>query len=320
MNNLFFLFLFVDYFSFTFIKFVISFIIVSKITKIFDLIYNFLRIQQMDDELKNEFSDSEQNQEEVKIPFVDRVVGILTEPQEIFTKIAQTKLSTADWLIPVLVLLVITSISLFVMNTNPMIRSEARKTQLNQIEKQFDDLVKENKMTREEADRQIAETTKRIDQFSGPMATVFQSISILVFGFIVFFIISGFYLLISKFVLKGEGDYKAAMIALSSTYYIAIINIILATIVSLFFDKIVRDLSVATLLSMDKATITGFVLSKIDLFSIWGYYILGVGLAILFRRTGQIHKYLIAVYSIWIIWSVIIYFLGKLNPMFLAFS
>jgi len=83
------------------------------------------------------------------------------------------------------------------------------------------------------------------------------------------------------------------------------------------FGKLLGDISVASLASIDKATITGWLLGKVDPFSIWAYSITGIGLAKMFRSDSTT-KYFIVVFGVWILGSLLLWGLGKVVP-FLGF-
>ena len=138
-------------------------------------------------------------------------------------------------------------------------------------------------------------------------------VGIIIGGFIFFFIISGVYFLFTKFVLKGEGTYAAALVANGMTGYIGIIQIILATVLSYILGRLVSDVSIASLMNSDKDTITGYILSKLDVIMIWSFIILSIAYAKLFK-SQSVGKYYSMVFGLWIVWGVFSFWLGKAVP------
>ncbi|HEX2984387.1 MAG TPA: YIP1 family protein, partial [Ignavibacteriales bacterium] len=139
-------------------------------------------------------------------------------------------------------------------------------------------------------------------------------VSITVMSFIIFFIISGILYLLSKLALKGEGTYASAMVATGLPYYIYALQAIVMIILSLAFSRWVMGTSVASLADMDKSTFTGFLLGKIDVFTIWALIIMSIGLAKMFK-IADTKKTAIMVFALWIGWSLIAFGLSKLSPM-----
>jgi hypothetical protein len=91
----------------------------------------------------------------------------------------------------------------------------------------------------------------------------------------------------------------------------------LASILSLAFERLINDVSIASIANMDKSTITGWFFAKADPFSIWVYSVLSIGLAKMFRSDSTT-KYFIMVFSLWILGSLLIWGIGKAVP-FLSF-
>ena len=104
-----------------------------------------------------------------------------------------------------------------------------------------------------------------------------------IFIFGSFFIIALVYWLVAKFVLKGEGNYAGTMVAFGLPYYISIIQVIVMVILALSMNKFFQGTSVASFIDSDTSTITGFLLSKLDIFSIWFYAAVSIGLAKMFK-------------------------------------
>ena len=107
------------------------------------------------------------------------------------------------------------------------------------------------------------------------------------------------------------------MVATGLTSYISMIQVLISAILALVMGRLVSDTSVASLMNSDKTTIVGFLLSKLDVISIWAYAVLAIGLAKLFRSqtTG---KYYILVFGLWLIWSLFVFVISKAVP-FLSF-
>jgi hypothetical protein len=83
--------------------------------------------------------------------------------------------------------------------------------------------------------------------------------------------------------------------------------------------KLLGDVSIASFTGADKATIAGFILGKLDIFSIWIYAVLSIGLAKMFK-SETVGKYYIMVFGLWIIGGLIIFALGQALPFLRGFG
>jgi Yip1 domain len=263
-----------------------------------------------DNELQNEETQEEELlEDEYELTHSDKLVGVFSEPSATFQKMAQSPVKTTDWLIPLLTFIIVLSLSTIMMQTNQQIKYSMMEKQLEAIEVNFSEAVNSGRMTQEQADTQMENIRERMDE--GGMAMLIpQIVGIVIFSFIVFFVISGFYFAITKFVLKGDGPYGNAMVAYGLPFYIASVQVILQVIVAMLMSKMVTDLSLTTFLGLDKTEISGFLLSKLDLVSIWFYVVVGIAYAKLFKSENT-KKYVGIIIGLWIGFSLLFFYLAK---------
>ena len=140
-----------------------------------------------------------------------------------------------------------------------------------------------------------------------------QIIGIVIVTFLIFFVVSGVYLLFAKFVLKGTGSYSFAMVGYGLPFYIATLQIIVMVILAMILNKFLADTSVGSFIDADKKEFTGFLLSKLDIFSIWFYAIVSIAYAKLFKSEST-GKYFAMIFGLWIGFSIIFFFLAKAVP------
>ena len=170
-------------------------------------------------------------------------------------------------------------------------------------------------MTKEQADAQI---TRMEEYFNSPLSKVLATVGIVIVLPIIFFIVTGFYLLFVKIALKGEGTYGTALVANGMTLYIGMIEVVLAGILAFVFGRMLNDVSIGSLINADKTAIPGFFLSKLDVITIWSLAIFSIALAKMFK-SATTGKYFSLVFGIWIFWSAFSFWLGKAVP-FLNFN
>ncbi|MCL5030462.1 MAG: YIP1 family protein [Bacteroidetes bacterium] len=252
-------------------------------------------------------------QPEPELSHSDKMIGIFSEPSNTYERISQYPTKTIDWFLPVLLMLVVVFITQLLLMSNKEISYQMKQKQLDRMEKRFNEMVAKGQMTQDQANDSLNRVQDQFDKGNTPIGMVLRAVGILIFGFVFFFIISGIYFLFAKFVLRGDGNYSSVLVASGLTSYIGIIQIILAAILALILGKPLLDTSIAAFLDSDRSTYLGFILAKLDVFSIWSYIILSIGLAKMFKSKSM-GKYYIAVFGIWIIGGLLLFLLGKAVP------
>lgn len=269
------------------------------------------------DEIQNYPEISAEN-EEIELSHSDKAVGVLTEPTQTFTQMAKFPPRTIDWLLPFFILLLFVAISNILMMSNDNISFEIKQKQMKTIEKRFDEAVQKGQMTREQANQQLDRIQEGMN-LKSPVTMIVTFVSIFIGGFILFLLINGIFYLLIKMFFKAEGSYSSVLSANGLTSYIVIIQVLAATILAFVFGRLMKDLSLASLLNSDTSTYLGFVLGKLDIISIWVYIVFGIGLAKMFhsKDTG---KYIVLTFGVWIIGSLIIFVLVKFVPFLQFFA
>jgi|YelNatPaOPRAMG01_1025707.scaffolds.fasta_scaffold00220_22 hypothetical protein len=246
----------------------------------------------------------------------DKMIGIFTEPGKTFERISKFPLKIVDWLLPAILLFTVISITQILINSNNALHSQIVDKQISKIQKNLQQAVSEGKLTQEQADQQINMIEERMTNY-GPLQIIITIFAVFIGGFIVFFLISGVYYLFVKFLLKGNGTYQSVLVANGMTFYIAILGVIITTITSFALGNFLDSTSLASFLGSDKSSIVGFIFSKLDVFSIWSYIVLSIGLAKLFKSDSTA-KYYFTIFGIWILGGLVFFLLAKAIP-FLQF-
>jgi Yip1 domain len=249
-------------------------------------------------------------QEEPELNHSDKIIGLFSEPKKTFEKMSDYSPKTIDWLLPITLLLFIVVLSRALIMQNPDLAYQVKQQQKESMEKSLNTAVEKKQITSEQKEERL---NQGLESMNKPIFQFLGYIGIIIGGFIVFFIISGVYFLFTRFALKGEGTYAAALVANGMTGYIGIIQIIVATILSYILGRIVNDISIASLMNSDKTTIIGYILSKLDVILIWSFIILSIAYSKLFKSQST-GKYFGMVFGIWIVWCVFSFWLGKAVP------
>jgi hypothetical protein len=251
---------------------------------------------------------------EEELSHTDKLVGVFAEPGVMYAKTAQFPPRTIDWLIPLLVMVIFAIGSSWIIQSNPEVSYNIKQEQLGKIEKSFQEMVDKGQMTKAQAQEQMDKIEERMSEGTNMVQTIIFTI---VRVFLFFFIVTGIYFIAARFIFKGEGTYASAMVANGLTAYIDIIQVIIATILTIVTGRLVMDTSLAAFMHIEKSTFAGFILGKLDVITIWSLAVVSIGLAKMFR-SGTMTKYFVFVFGLWIVWSLIIFGLGQAIP-FLRF-
>ncbi len=250
----------------------------------------------------------DQTPSEPELSFLDKAIGIFTEPSRIFESLKKFEYKTIDWLIPTLLLIVVVIISNTLIMSNAEIRLQVKEEQRAAMEKRFDEMVQKGQISREEADQQIERAEQMLE---GGLGTIFRSIGVVIFIFLFLFILSAFYWLIWTKLLKGTGPYKGALSVYGLTYLIGVVETILVVILSLAMIKLMTGISVASFFGFERESDLRYFMSKLNPFTIWATYILGVGFGKIYNVEKG--KSLIIVYIIWVVYVIAAKFIPFLN-------
>lgn len=268
--------------------------------------------EQQDQSQQPQVEQPEVQEEDFELNHSDKLVDVFSEPATTFEKISKGEPKTVDWLIPILLVAIVGIIANFVMMSNPTIKYSIVEKQMAQMEERLNEMVESGQMSESQKDQQLNQTRDFMENQMGAQM-IFSAIGILIFTFIMFFIVSGVFFAVAKFGLKDDSTYKHAMVAYGLPQYILVIQIIVMVILAFIFDRFFEGTSVAALMDSDKNTFAGWVLAKLDIFSIWFYAVVAVGFAKVFKseNTG---KYFGMVFGLWIGFSLIMFFLKEAVP------
>ncbi len=239
----------------------------------------------------------------------DKMTGIFTEPSKTFEQTAKFPPRAMDWLLPLISFIIIAIVTNFLLLQNAELKlkfNEMLDEKMQEVETQMQEKVQSGEMTEEQKQTAVEQARKGMQFMTGP---VMRSVTLVVWTFIGFFIMAFIYYLLAKFALKGEGNYSSALVARGLPMYILFIQVVVVAIISLVFKKLMIDSSVAAFLEMDRNTVAGYLLSRVDPFAIWFYSVVGIGLAKMFKSESTM-KYIIMVFAVWFIGDLILLLLG----------
>lgn len=257
---------------------------------------------------------SEQPTNEMEeLSHTDKIVGVISEPSNLFTKLAYLPTKVTDWILPLLSLIIVAIASIFILMSNPEIKLEMQQQQEKTMKEQFDKMVESGQMSRDQADEQFERSAEFVNN---PMFIyLIPSISIFVIMLLWFFIFTTVGFLIAKFAFKGDGTYTQAMSAMGLPMYISVLQSVILVIVGMLLGKMLTGLNPASLTGMDVKELPGFLLSRLDVFSIWFYVVVGIAFAKMFK-SDNVKKYIFTSIGFWLVFMFIIFGLAQVSPMF----
>lgn len=251
-------------------------------------------------ENNNITNQEEQEQSVEQLTTTDALVGVLSSPGETFETIFVTKKKNY-WLLSVLITIVISLVVTFVFFRDEQLLSGMMDKQKAQLEKSMEENVKSGKMSPEQSQQAIEQAEKFMD----PKGVFFQVIgyggSILI-PFLMVFVLSLVYMLVIK-IFKANADFAGLMNVVGLPMIIGGIGSIVALVLSVVMGKM-SSLSLALFLTDEVVgNRISELLFKIDIFSIWYYVAVAIGLSKLTKISAG--KAYITVFGVWVFWLLI---------------
>jgi hypothetical protein len=213
---------------------------------------------------------------------LSRIIGIFTSPKETFASIDRKP----TWLVPFIIMIVVTMVmQLLIMN----IGLQDRVAQMEAIGK---------------PQEQIDATQNFMQGGLKYISLVVAPIGILV----VWSVIAGIFLFAGNTIMGGKSTFKKMLSLVSWSSLIGILSVAIQTF--LIISKGTR-LGVTTSLAAflpsptwdAPPSIFYRLLSKLDIFTIWGLVLWAIGISVMYRFTMK--KSAILVGSLWVVWIIL---------------
>jgi len=220
----------------------------------------------------NTEENSEQLNQHEELSKADAMAGVFTEPGDTFETIARTPRKNY-WLLPVLISAIVGLVSAFLFMQDNELASKTMDKQKQKMREKFEQNVKEGKMSQEDVDKTM--------ETMNPQGTIFK-----VFGyggaivgpFLILFILSIIYLVILK-VMKAQVDFVNILNVVGLSMLITAIGSLLSIVASILKGDI-TSVGLALVLSEQAVGEKVYsLLNKFDLFSIWFYVVVSIGLS-----------------------------------------
>lgn len=256
-------------------------------------------------EEKNINTEPQENPAEInpEIRLLDAVSGVFTEPGETFSVIGKQQIKRNYWPIPLVILIVVSVLSSLLVMNDEEIASSIKEKQKKTMQEQFDKLVREGKMTREEANQKIEANEK---MFSGTLFIIFGLVGAFISTIIFFFLKSLIYFGALR-LLKSIVNFTTVLNVVGLAGLISCIQILVNTVLAVFTGKIAANLGPLLFLQTESFGKEVYVLlASVDLLNFWYLGVLGIGLAKV--SSFKTSTTLGIVITLWLIWVMLVAF------------
>jgi hypothetical protein len=229
--------------------------------------------------------------QEPKLSFITKLVLIFTNPGKVFNNL---KLYP-DWLIPILLIIVVTIASSFLL----------KDIGIREVKQQILDSDQYNEEQKEMIVQRMEQT--------GPLSVVMSVAGPVVMVFISFAVAAGVFYLSGSFIFGGTSTYKTVFAVYTWGYMVSIVEALIKIPLVLAKDSIHVYTSLAVLMDPAESKTMLFKLANaFDIFAIWRLILWGMGIGIIYKFSAG-KSYGIVVFW-YIVWTLISAGLSSLIP------
>ena len=226
-----------------------------------------MEYQENDNELNHSL-----DQDEGEMSFTDKVAALFTEPSNLFESIKNYPPRKIDWLVPTLIIIVVTVFSSIMQMRDVEIKNEIKQKQIEQLQK----MVDEGRIPAESLEQSIASMEKA----SGLGYQLFFTLVGVPIGvFFMLLIMALIYWAIVKLILRGDVMYGYVLSLVGLINIIGIFAAIVSLVLSILYGKMNTGLNLALLVSPETSMPVLKILKAIDPFTIWSLVLTSIGLA-----------------------------------------
>lgn len=236
------------------------------------------------------------------LSFMDKAAGVFYEPSRVFGAFKTSPVKVADWLVPLALLAIVIGLQTYVKFSSPDLRFQIAQQQ----EQRSDKMVAEGKISADQA----AQAKERMESGSSTFMVI-GVFSAIVVVFIIFFLAAAVWLIIGKFIIKGNVNYSQMMGVAGLSSWISIVGGILSIVLMVLLSRLDAGLHLGMLTQMDANSKVYSIMRTADLFGIWNIAATSIGIGTIAGKKGLMIT--VWVFGIWIVLVLItIFALGGL--------
>lgn len=230
-----------------------------------------------------------------QLSITDAMSGVFASPSETFETIADTPKKNY-WLIPVLICAIFGIATSYLFMSDVELTSKVMDKQKKKMQEKFEEKIKEGKMTREESDK-----TMETMNTKGMFFKIVGFGGAVVGPFVILLMLGVIYMIVLK-LMKSNFELINIFNVVALAMLIAAVGNLIAMVISIFKGNFA---TIGPSLFFNEETMNEKVytlLSKIDLFTIWFYAIIAIGLSRIARVDSL--KIGLFVFSIWVVYII----------------
>jgi hypothetical protein len=239
------------------------------------------------------------------ISFTDIIINVFASPGEAFEGIRTSPSRGSVWIIPLVFVLLLSSVSVWIMFSNETLREQALAAQKERIEEQ----ARSGQITQEQAD-QALEGMER----GGGMIAAFGIVGAVITVSVVFFVTTLIFWLVGKLALKAEAGYGKYLELWGASQWIGILGGIVTLLMIIAMNTLYAAPSgaLAVLQNFNRQDVVHRLLASLNLFTIWQMVVVGIGLAKFSAKPSGAG--IGVAMGLWILWVLIsVFLLGGLG-------
>lgn len=228
------------------------------------------------------------------------IMNVFSSPGEAFLGLRESESRATLWLIPLILLIVLASVSSTIMFTNETLKGQILESRDRAVQKQVD----EGKMTQEQADQ----AKSQMENMGGMFIAIGIVGSIVVLSVMMFG--AGLALwLVDKLALKSTAGYGKHLELYGISSWIGLFGGVVTLLMIVGLNTLYASPSAALAVysSFDPMNTTHKILAAINIFSIWQAIVLGIGISKLSDKPSSTG--IGVVMGLWVIWVLIEVFL-----------
>ena len=202
-----------------------------------------------------------------------RLTNMFVAPGEVFAEVKDSPPTPANWVAPMIILMLAAAISVMVVYSQPAIMQPIKEAG----EKRMQEMVAKGKMTQADADKAAAIQGKFVIPVIMVVAIFFTCVTLFLSALIVW--------LIGRFGLRGPLGFMKAAEVVGLSMMIAVLGIIISTLLRVIYGNPAMTAGPMLLLShFDNHNRVHVLLSALDVTTLWYLAVLSVGLGLVTGR------------------------------------
>jgi uncharacterized membrane protein len=239
----------------------------------------------------------------VEMSWSDKFVSILSSPSEAYQQIVSSEPKSSNWGLPAVGTLLMMVLFMFVVFNQAPIQDQMHDNQLKAMQKQ----VADGQMTQEQMERAVEFMPKP----GSPMWMIFGSVMMVLVVFASLFGFSLVYWVIGKLAFKSTAPYMKICEVYGLGMFIMAVSSLIGMVFVVAMESIYAGANLTLFIGeVDPLNKTHMFLNSVNLFTLWQYAVVGIGLSKLWSvSTG---KGISVSLGVWLVWTVVLNYGGML--------